>query len=122
LAGVNPVSEESVGSYAVDRPTKYCQVCANVIDARATLCPKCGTLQPMPPGLDESEKKLLPAVILCGVFGIFGAHRFYTGKIFTGILQILTLGGLGIWAMVDFIMLVVGAFRDADGNPLTEWV
>ncbi|MCH8981163.1 TM2 domain-containing protein [candidate division KSB1 bacterium] len=39
-------------------------------------------------------------------------HRFYVGKIGTGILQLITLGGLGIWALVDFIMIVTGNFKD----------
>ena len=111
-----------MGSYAVERPTKYCQSCGTLIDVRAVVCPKCGILQPVPPGMGESEKKILPAVILCGVFGVFGAHRFYTGKIPTAILQLVTLGGFGIWALVDFIRLVIGSFKDADGNRLTEWV
>jgi TM2 domain-containing membrane protein YozV len=85
------------------------------------MCPQCGVMQPLPPGLEESEKKLLPAVILCTAFGVFGAHRFYAGKKATGVLQLLTLGGLGIWTTVDFIRLVIGNFRDADGNRMTEW-
>ena len=101
---------------------KYCQSCGTLIDVRAAVCPKCGILQPVPPGMGESEKKILPAVILCFFFGLFGGHRFYTGKILTGILQLVTLGGFGIWAMVDFIMLVIGSFKDADGNRLAEWV
>ena len=111
-----------MSSYAVDRSTKYCQSCGTLIDVRAAVCPKCGILQPVPPGMGESEKKILPAVILCFFFGLFGGHRFYTGKILTGILQLVTLGGFGIWAMVDFIMLVIGSFKDADGNRLAEWV
>ena len=50
--------------------------------------------------------------------GGLGVHRFYVGKIGTGILQLLTLGGLGIWTMVDFIMVVTGNFTDGDGNPI----
>ncbi|MEE9574485.1 MAG: TM2 domain-containing protein, partial [Gammaproteobacteria bacterium] len=59
--------------------------------------------------------------LLCFFLGIFGAHRFYVGKIGTGIAQILTLGGLGIWALYDFIMIIIGKFTDAEGNELTEW-
>jgi hypothetical protein len=110
-----------VSSYPLDRITKYCQACGVVIDARAVLCPQCGVMQPLPPGLDESEKKLLPAVILCATFGVFGGHRFYVGKKATGALQLLTLGGFGIWATIDFIRLVIGNFKDADGNRITEW-
>ena len=70
---------------------------------------------------NETTKNILPAFLLCFFFGIFGVHRFYVGKIGTGILQILTLGGLGIWTLIDFIMIVVGSFTDSDGNKITEW-
>lgn len=68
-----------------------------------------------------SNKKILPAFLLCFFLGGFGAHRFYVGKIGTGIAQLLTLGGLGIWALVDLIMLIVGSFTDKQGNKLTQW-
>ncbi|NCS57736.1 MAG: TM2 domain-containing protein [Microcystis aeruginosa G11-04] len=65
-----------------------------------------------------SEKRILPALLLCFFFGMFGAHRFYVGKIGTGILQLVTLGGLGIWVLIDFIMIIVGAFTDKEGSSL----
>ncbi len=68
-----------------------------------------------------TDKRILPAFLLCFFLGIFGAHRFYVGKIGTAVLQIFTLGGLGIWALVDLIMIVVGSFSDKEGNKLTEW-
>lgn len=68
-----------------------------------------------------SEKKILPAFLLCFFFGVFGVHRFYVGKVGTGILQLVTLGGLGIWALIDFIMIIVGAFTDKQGNKITQW-
>ena len=68
-----------------------------------------------------SEKKILPAAILCFFLGCFGIHRFYVGKIGTGVLQILTLGGIGIWALIDFVMIVIGSFTDKEGNKLTQW-
>jgi TM2 domain-containing membrane protein YozV len=68
-----------------------------------------------------SDKRILPAFLLCFFFGVFGAHRFYVGKTGTAILQIFTLGGLGIWATVDFIMIIIGAFKDVDGNKITQW-
>ncbi|SDX10928.1 TM2 domain-containing protein [Marinobacter mobilis] len=68
-----------------------------------------------------SDKKILPAFLMCFFLGCFGVHRFYVGKIGTGLLQILTLGGLGIWALIDWIMIVAGAFSDKQGNKLKEW-
>ena len=63
-----------------------------------------------------SEKEFLPAILLCLFLGGLGVHRFYSGKIGTGILMIITLGGLGIWVLIDFIMLCIGSFRDIDGR------
>ncbi len=68
-----------------------------------------------------TDKRILPAFLLCFFLGIFGAHRFYVGKIGTAVLQIFTLGGLGIWALIDLIMIIVGKFSDKEGNQLTQW-
>lgn len=71
--------------------------------------------------MEKSDKKILPAFLLCWFLGIFGAHRFYTGKIGTGILMIFTLGGLGIWTLIDFIMIIIGSFTDSEGKKLVDW-
>jgi TM2 domain-containing membrane protein YozV len=52
---------------------------------------------------------------------MLGIHRFYVGKAGSGIAQILTLGGLGIWVLVDWIMLLCGSFKDKEGKVLKEW-
>jgi TM2 domain-containing membrane protein YozV len=68
-----------------------------------------------------SPKSRLAATLLCVFLGMLGVHRFYVGKVGTGILQILTLGGVGIWVLIDFIMIVVGSFRDKQGLLLETW-
>ena len=65
-----------------------------------------------------SDKGFVPTILLCFFLGALGIHRFYVGKIGTGVLMLLTFGGFGIWAIVDFIMIVVGRFEDADGYPV----
>lgn len=62
-----------------------------------------------------SEKGFVPALLLCFFLGALGVHRFYVGKIGTGILMLLTFGGFGIWALIDFIMIAVGSFKDKEG-------
>lgn len=54
-------------------------------------------------------------------FGVFGAHRFYVGRTTSAVVQLLTLGGLGIWALIDCVLIGSGNFRDAEGRRLTRW-
>lgn len=68
------------------------------------------------------RKSWSTALLLCYFLGTFGAHRFYTGKIGTGILQLFTFGGLGIWWAVDLIMIITGSFTDKSGQGLSSTV
>jgi len=65
-------------------------------------------------------KSWIVAVLLCFFLGVLGVHRFYVGKIGTGILQLITLGGFGIWVLIDFIMILIGKFTDKQGQPLAK--
>lgn len=58
---------------------------------------------------------------LLGYVGLFGVHRLYVGKIFTFILQLVTVGGLGIWQLIDAIRILMGSFEDAQGRKISEW-
>ena len=62
------------------------------------------------------------AVLIDPLAGNVGAHRFYVGKPVTAVLMLVTLGGLGIWYLVDLILIIAGAFKDGDGEKITEWV
>lgn len=64
------------------------------------------------------NKSKLTALLLCIFFGGIGIHRFYTGKIGTGILWLLTGGCFGIGYVVDIIMIATEKFMDKDGRPL----
>ena len=68
-----------------------------------------------------SEKRILPLFLLFFFLAWLGVHRFYVGKIGTAILFILTLGGLGVWWIIDLILIVTGNLRDKQGNKITEW-
>ena len=70
---------------------------------------------------NTSDKKRLITVLLCYFLGIFGVHRFYVGKTGSGIAQVLTLGGLGIWKFIDLIIILCGSFTDAEGKVISEW-
>lgn len=65
-----------------------------------------------------SNKSKIVALVLCFFVGILGIHRFYVGKIGTGLLQLLTGGGLGIWWIIDFVLILLGKFTDKNGNQL----
>jgi hypothetical protein len=126
----HPARIPPVAIIGPSRPSRLCHACGTAIDAEAEICPYCGVRQQgmMAPSrggkvvsFEVSDRKLAPAVLLCALFGVFGAHRFYTGKTGTALLQLFTLGGFGIWMTIDLIMLIVGAFKDKDGRRLTEW-
>jgi TM2 domain-containing membrane protein YozV len=68
--------------------------------------------------MDYSEKSGLVALLLCIFVGSIGVHRFYVGKIGTGILQLLTLGGFGLWTLIDLILIATGSFTDSEGKSL----
>ncbi len=69
----------------------------------------------------EQEKKRLIVFLLCFFLGGLGVHRFYVGKIGTGIVWLLTGGVFGIGWLVDVIMILTGSFKDKQGNTLGEW-
>jgi len=102
-------------------------------------------------GAGGSDKIILPAFLLAFFFGVFGAHRFYVGKIWTAFLQLAALGGCviltiacatsngegqkvlgillaaficgcGIWAVIDWILILCKAFTDGQGRRITNWI
>jgi len=112
----------------------FCKGCGKEIHDSAVTCPTCGAVQGVnlaaaqPSGLapgqvvySATDKRILPAFLLCFFLGCFGVHRFYVGKTGSGIAQLLTCGGLGIWSLVDLIMILCGVFTDAAGNKITVW-
>ncbi|WP_069813285.1 TM2 domain-containing protein [Streptomyces sp. TP-A0874] len=76
--------------------------------------------QPVAPnGQPYSEKSKIVAGLLQLFFGGLGIGRFYTGHIGMGIAQLLTCGGLGLWALIDAIIFFISNDRtDSDGRVL----
>ena len=70
-----------------------------------------------------SKKNILPTFLLFMVLSWpFGAHRFYLRRYASAILFIITIGGLGIWWIVDFILIVTGEMKDEHGNKIETLV
>lgn len=101
----------------------FCKKCGAAIEDNSVACPKCGTLTGINGNtmLEASDKKRMVAFLFCFFFGGLGVHRFYVGKIGTGIAMLFTVGGLGIWTLIDWIMILAGKFTDKDGRVVSNW-
>ena len=77
-----------------------------------------GGPHPRPNEAKNTIKSKTTAILLCLFLGGVGAHRFYLGRTKGGIGQLLTLGGLGFWALSDLIELCRNRLVDNDGNSL----
>lgn len=68
-----------------------------------------------------SSKSRLVALLLSFFLGWAGIHRFYVGKAGTGIIMFFTMGGFGMWYLLDLIMIATGSFKDNANLPLANW-
>lgn len=107
----------------------FCSNCGAQIDDKAVVCVKCG----VPTNnystqsgaanhyVDPAEGyDWLTTLLLCFFLGAFGVHSFYTKKTGIGVAQLITLGGCGIWALIDLIMIIVGSYKDGQGRFLVR--
>ena len=70
-----------------------------------------------------SEKRILPTLLLFLVLSWpLGAHRFFLKRYASAILFIITIGGFGIWWIIDFILIVTGSMKDDRGQVVKIWV
>lgn len=68
-----------------------------------------------------SDKSRGVTLLLAALLGPFGGHRFYTGKVKSGLLMACTLGGMGIWYLYDLIVVAAGGFKDSEGRLVLDW-
>jgi TM2 domain-containing membrane protein YozV len=106
----------------------FCYSCGTKISTSAAFCPNCGAKQNMAAGQMVAaahnitvalDLDYITLLLLALFLGGLGAHRFYARKIGTGILMLLTGGGLGIWWLIDFIIVFCGKFTDKNGDVIS---
>lgn len=119
-----PRDTPSPGAYIV-----FCVTCGAEMDRGDIYCHGCGgdsrvaPKEPPPRLVDPnpSPYNRLAALLLCVLFGFFGLHRFYVGKVGTGVIWLFTLGFLGVGQVYDLVLIATGEFRDIDNRRVLRW-
>jgi TM2 domain-containing membrane protein YozV len=124
----------------------FCFSCGTQASESAEICVQCGVklndspqivANPQVVAAGTSPKSRTVAGLFAFFLGQFGAHRFYSGKIGTAVIMLVValvgyatlivfvgfifLGAVGIWNLIDFIMILAGKFKDKDDLLISNW-
>ncbi len=139
---VEPASQESQLDGSREGPPPYeepsavppppqpvhCSRCGAEMNREDRFCHACGAVvgvapppRPSPVPANASDDSRLAAFLLCLLIGFTGAHRFYVGKVATGIIWLFTAGFLFVGQIYDLVLIATGEFRDINGRRLLRW-
>lgn len=117
----------SLKLYIWEETSMFCYKCGKEIDDEAIVCPNCGCATKnynafgSSYGGEASRKSRLVALLLCVFLGGLGVHRFYVGKIGTGVIWLLSAGCFGVGWIIDIIWIACGKMTDCEGYPIVLW-
>ena len=100
----------------------FCQKCGAEVNNDAVVCIKCGCGVSGKPisGVQKEGKDWIEVLLLSVFLGHLGVDRFYLGYTGLGVLKLCTLGGCGIWWLIDLITIATNKMVDANGQPLVK--
>lgn len=127
-AGPADAADPQEGS-APKTKTVFCVACGAEMDRSDKFCHACGWDRRVPPTTppqrpvdpNPSPYNRLAALLLCLILGFLGLHRFYVGKVGTGLLWLFTLGFLSVGVIFDLVLISTGEFRDAEQRRVLRW-
>ena len=118
----NPASIEQLKQDVTTYLNLIYNVSAPTAPNQTAVSPAPQTANTTPPQVvNGSTKSKKTALLLCIFLGTFGVHHFYVGRIGLAVASLATLGGFGIWTLVDFILILCNKFRDSEDEIVCNW-